>query len=170
MNWGVASAMGSLLMALTLGLFFFAARFFSDDDTSRDRRHQPESDRVDPTLSVDLDDRPRDCRFNDHDLRVSPRASGDFIFVSFTPTTYLAFPPKGFYLRWYEEFFRNSDWISSAWLSFRVAALTMVCASAKIGLSAPSVLSARGCPVTADPCDVPGAADCAGHPHRGTRE
>ena len=75
-NWGVASAMGSLLMALTLGLFFFAARYFSDDALPAIGATSQKGVARSRTLSVDLGDRPLDC-IDRHDLRVSARAAGD---------------------------------------------------------------------------------------------
>lgn len=41
--------------------------------------------------------------------------------VSFNPSEYLEFPPKGFTLKWYAEFFNDPIWMGSMWRSFRVA-------------------------------------------------
>ena len=46
--------------------------------------------------------------------------------MSFSDTNYLAFPPKGFTWRWYEEIFTESTWTRPAWLSIRIAVLTAV--------------------------------------------
>ncbi|MCG8355759.1 MAG: ABC transporter permease [Kiloniellales bacterium] len=46
--------------------------------------------------------------------------------MSFSDTNYLAFPPKGFTWRWYEEIFTESIWTRPAWLSIRIAVLTAV--------------------------------------------
>lgn len=46
--------------------------------------------------------------------------------MSFSDTNYLAFPPKGFTWRWYEEIFTESIWTWPAWLSIRIAVLTAV--------------------------------------------
>ncbi|RDI22631.1 ABC transporter permease [Pseudacidovorax intermedius] len=47
--------------------------------------------------------------------------------MSFSPADYLEFPPRGFTLHWYEEFFADPQWQRATLLSLRVAALTMVC-------------------------------------------
>jgi len=43
------------------------------------------------------------------------------VALSFSAARYLQFPPPGFSLQWYREFFRNPDWMSSLWLSLRIA-------------------------------------------------
>ena len=49
--------------------------------------------------------------------------------VSFSSTTSLVFPPRGWSLRWYEAFFTQEKWLGSAWVSFKVALGTMVIAT-----------------------------------------
>jgi putative spermidine/putrescine transport system permease protein len=39
------------------------------------------------------------------------------VLVSFTPSTYIAFPPQGWSLRWYEEMLIKTEFIESLWLS-----------------------------------------------------
>jgi putative spermidine/putrescine transport system permease protein len=41
--------------------------------------------------------------------------------VSFNPSEYLEFPPKGFTLKWYSAFFTDPLWMESMWRSFRIA-------------------------------------------------
>jgi putative spermidine/putrescine transport system permease protein len=141
-NWGIASAMGTVLLALTLGLFFIAARFFSGDAlpalgggsqkgiarTEPMRLTWPVAIAAISTLLVFV-------------FLLAPLVI--VVFVSFTPTTYLAFPPRGFSLRWYEEFFRDPDWLSSAWLSVRVGLMTTVSATALGLISAIGIERAR---------------------------
>lgn len=57
------------------------------------------------------------------------------VLVSFTPSTYLSWPPTGFSLRWYQEFFSDPTWLASAWLSIRIAVLTVITATG-LGLAA----------------------------------
>lgn len=45
--------------------------------------------------------------------------------VSFSSTTAMTFPPRGWSLRWYEAFFGEQKWIGSVIVSLRVALLTM---------------------------------------------
>jgi mannopine transport system permease protein len=54
--------------------------------------------------------------------------------MSFSPKDYLEFPPSGFSLKWYEEYFSSRQWIRATILSAQVALLTAVCATA-VGLA-----------------------------------
>ena len=49
--------------------------------------------------------------------------------LSFSSAQYLTFPPPGFSLQWYRNFFERSDWINAAILSFWVACVVMVLAT-----------------------------------------
>lgn len=49
--------------------------------------------------------------------------------ISFTTTDYIAFPPRGFSLQWYETFLREGPWRTSTLNSFLVAALSAVLAT-----------------------------------------
>ncbi len=44
--------------------------------------------------------------------------------VSFSSAQYLAFPPPGFSLQWYEKYFDRRDWIDATWLSLRIGLIT----------------------------------------------
>jgi ABC-type spermidine/putrescine transport system permease subunit II len=44
--------------------------------------------------------------------------------MSFSDTTYLVFPPKGFSVHWYHTFFTNPNWIHSTLFSVRLALIT----------------------------------------------
>lgn len=48
--------------------------------------------------------------------------------LSFSSAAFLQFPPPSYSLRWYEAFFESSSWISSAWLSIKVAVATTIVA------------------------------------------
>jgi len=50
--------------------------------------------------------------------------------LSFTPTSYLVFPPPGLSLRWYERFFNDYAWMQSIWRSLKIGGLTTVLAIA----------------------------------------
>jgi putative spermidine/putrescine transport system permease protein len=50
------------------------------------------------------------------------------IAISFSDAQYLAFPPPGLSLRWYEKFFATDRWIDAAFVSFQVAVATIVIA------------------------------------------
>ncbi len=43
------------------------------------------------------------------------------ILVSFTPSTYIAFPPQGWSFRWYEEMLVKTEFLDSLWISFWLA-------------------------------------------------
>ncbi|MDN2567470.1 ABC transporter permease [Aquibium sp. A9E412] len=49
--------------------------------------------------------------------------------ISFTETDFITFPPRGFTLRWYEEFFTRPAWIGSLGTSAIVAVLTAILAT-----------------------------------------
>ena len=55
--------------------------------------------------------------------------------VSFSPGISLKFPPQGVSLRWYNNFFNDPSWTAAAWLSVKVALMTVV-ASLILGGSA----------------------------------
>src|SRR5215471_10628445 len=58
--------------------------------------------------------------------------------LSFSAGTYLSFPPPGFSLRWYANFFGRMDWLDAASLSLWVGAAVMLLATA---LGAPAALA-----------------------------
>jgi putative spermidine/putrescine transport system permease protein len=58
--------------------------------------------------------------------------------LSFSAGTYLSFPPPGFSLRWYANFFGRTDWLAAASLSLWVGAAVMLLATA---LGAPAALA-----------------------------
>ncbi|MCP3387913.1 ABC transporter permease [Bradyrhizobium sp. CCGB12] len=49
--------------------------------------------------------------------------------MSFGQNDYLAFPPSGFTLKWYAEYFDSRQWRAATLLSLQVAFLTAICAS-----------------------------------------
>ncbi|WP_246801091.1 ABC transporter permease [Mesorhizobium amorphae] len=55
--------------------------------------------------------------------------------MSFSATSYLRFPPSGFSLQWYHEYFKDPEWVSATLFSLRIACLTML-ASTVIGTMA----------------------------------
>lgn len=61
------------------------------------------------------------------------------VLLSFGSSQWLVFPPPGWTLKWYEQFFANPQWMASALTSLKVAVLTTVCAVA-LGLPCAFVL------------------------------
>lgn len=60
--------------------------------------------------------------------------------MSFNSVSSFNFPPKGFSLRWYENFFTNASWLKALGATLQVAVITMIVATvigvmAAIGLS-----------------------------------
>jgi putative spermidine/putrescine transport system permease protein len=49
--------------------------------------------------------------------------------ISFSSARFLQFPPQGFSLQWYAEYFGSRNWISATLLSLKVGLLTMLCAT-----------------------------------------
>ena len=64
------------------------------------------------------------------------------IVFALNPTPYIAFPPVGVTLRWFEKFFTNPDFMNAFWLSLRVAAMVLVLSTTIGGLAALAI--ARG--------------------------
>ena len=50
--------------------------------------------------------------------------------VSFSSASYLSFPPPGWSLRWYGNFFGRPDWLAAAWLSIWIGIAVTLLASA----------------------------------------
>ena len=50
------------------------------------------------------------------------------MIISFSSASYLTFPPPGFSLRWYEQFFSDSNWMSAFWTSAMIATVSAVIA------------------------------------------
>lgn len=48
------------------------------------------------------------------------------MIISFSKASYLTFPPPGFSMRWYEEFFSDSQWMGSFVNSVKIACLSAV--------------------------------------------
>lgn len=66
------------------------------------------------------------------------------MIISFSSASYLTFPPPGFSLRWYEQFFSNSNWMRAFWTSLVVAAMSagiaiVLGASAALGIVRSSI-------------------------------
>ena len=57
------------------------------------------------------------------------------VLLSFGSSQWLIFPPPGWTLKWYGQFFANEQWMTSALVSLKVAVLTTICALA-LGLPA----------------------------------
>jgi putative spermidine/putrescine transport system permease protein len=62
------------------------------------------------------------------------------VVVSFSSKSYLTFPPSAFSTKWYHALFSDPSWKSSIWLSVRVALLTTVLATV-LGLLTATAMS-----------------------------
>ncbi|MDP9940242.1 ABC transporter permease [Ectopseudomonas alcaliphila] len=60
------------------------------------------------------------------------------VLLSFGSSQWLVFPPPGWTLKWYEQFFANVEWMESAYTSLKVALLTTLCA---VALGLPSAFA-----------------------------
>lgn len=49
------------------------------------------------------------------------------IGASFTETGYLSFPPKGFSLKWYHNYFTDYSWLAATKISIQMAIVSTVC-------------------------------------------
>jgi putative spermidine/putrescine transport system permease protein len=52
------------------------------------------------------------------------------VIGSFSSQAYLVFPPRGFSLRWYGQFFSSREFVASTLVSLRIGALTMMISTA----------------------------------------
>ena len=50
------------------------------------------------------------------------------MIISFSSASYLTFPPPGFSLRWYEQFFSDSNWMRAFWTSALIATVSAIIA------------------------------------------
>ncbi|MBS0560337.1 MAG: ABC transporter permease [Proteobacteria bacterium] len=55
------------------------------------------------------------------------------IILSFSPLTYLAFPPPGFSWRWYQSLASSQEWLHALWSSFKVG-IPVAMLSAALGI------------------------------------
>ncbi len=46
---------------------------------------------------------------------------------SFASVANLTFPPKGFSLRWYQEYFKDTGWLNATWISIKLAMIATAC-------------------------------------------
>jgi putative spermidine/putrescine transport system permease protein len=78
------------------------------------------------------------------------------VLLSFGSSQWLVFPPPGWTLKWYGQFFSNADWMNAALASLKVAILTTICAVA-LGLPTAFALvrgrfPGRECSTACSPC------------------
>jgi putative spermidine/putrescine transport system permease protein len=64
------------------------------------------------------------------------------LVFALNPTPYIAFPPVGVTLRWFDKFFSSAEFMNSLWLSLRVAAAVVLLATVIGGAAAVAI--ARG--------------------------
>ena len=64
--------------------------------------------------------------------------------ISFSSARFLSFPPPGFSLRWYDEFFGNPAWMQATKVSLTVAVLTVLIATPLGVAAAYAITNARG--------------------------
>jgi len=128
-RWGPASAMGSVLLVLTLVVYFGSQRLFPSNDMAvmggGSQKGVSRSEKLRLTWPVGLGFLFTVAVFV---FLLAPLVV--VVILSFTPTTFLIFPPSGFSGRWYAQFFSDADWLASAWLSLKVALLTAITATA----------------------------------------
>ena len=60
--------------------------------------------------------------------------------ISFSSAKYLTFPPPGFSLQWYLNYFNRPDWIRATWLSFQIAFVVALVATVLGTLAAMAIV------------------------------
>ncbi|WP_321943825.1 ABC transporter permease [Paraburkholderia tropica] len=63
--------------------------------------------------------------------------------LAFSPSQFLDFPPTGFSARWVTEVLTDSGWLSSIWLSFRIAVVSTAISVVLSTLAALALVRAR---------------------------
>lgn len=63
--------------------------------------------------------------------------------LSLSASPFLEFPPRGFSLQWYQNYFNRPDWIAATWVSIKVATLTMFAATLLGTLAAIGIVRGR---------------------------
>lgn len=63
--------------------------------------------------------------------------------VSFGSASYIEFPPRGFTLKWYLDYFRDPDWMAATWFSLKIAVSTTIAATVIGTLSALAMVRGR---------------------------
>jgi putative spermidine/putrescine transport system permease protein len=134
LEWGIASAMGCLLLMIALVVFGVFQRVFGVERLVTSGMSPQKG-----ALSAGLDRlRPARVCLWIYTMVVFLFLLGPLLVVvmsSFSATPYLVWPPKGPSLRWYREVIETRMWWDSAWLSLRIAVGTSVSATI-LGLSA----------------------------------
>lgn len=124
-EWGVASAMGILLLAITLVLFAASNRAMSMPSAVASSQAAQKG-----VSSVGHFRWTRgSVALGIWSVLVVAFLLMPLIIVvwtSFTSQTYLQFPPQGYSLRWYRTALSDSSWFSAGWLSLKIAGLTAV--------------------------------------------
>jgi putative spermidine/putrescine transport system permease protein len=156
LNWPLASAMSVVLLLLTLILVIVYQRFFGFDTTGR--AHEVgagrgmwlqhwfsaaliATNRAAEILGIGTRGQPDSAS-----TRLSPHAGSLWTLISwlvifflafpilllfplaFSASPYLEFPPAGFSLQWFRNYFGRADWTNPTITSLKVATLTMLVA------------------------------------------
>jgi putative spermidine/putrescine transport system permease protein len=126
LNWGVASAMGMLLLAVTLIGYLFLARVLKVGGLLTTFAGG------DKGLSLSASDGLVGWRSARLQLwfwmvlvlvfLLAPIVL--VVLVSFSRSSYFTLPPAGFSLRWYRDFFAHHEWVGAAAVSIRTALAT----------------------------------------------
>ena len=156
-NWPLASAMSVVLLAVTLAIVAIFWRFIGTPDETAGRAGTlsrifsgavtttvVQASRLAALLPT------RGSAYQAERDRKAGAAIRIFVWVlllfvllpililfplGLSSATYLQFPPPGWSLRWYINYFSRADWLASTWVSFQVALSVMVIATA-IGTAA----------------------------------
>ena len=156
LNWELAAAMATVLLAVTLALVVLYLRALGVGSTSV--RWVAALLRAGSRLaSVALGARASGVRPRRLGrMRVSPPALMGWPILAllilpilvlfplaFSASPFLEFPPSGFSVRWFANYFGRADWLRPTWVSFQVALITMVVATPLGTLAAIALVRAR---------------------------
>lgn len=137
LNWERAAAMAVILLVTTLILVALYWRIVDPSDRGRERRRHGRPSRVLPfaTRMLGRSLPLLSSRWPGSHL-VTPVLGWTVIVFLIAPITiffplslsaapFLEFPPRGFSLQWFANYFSRADWLAATWVSIKVATITM---------------------------------------------
>lgn len=169
-NWGFGAALSVVLFVIVALVMLVSIGVFDVEALGFERRHGPAPIVAESTSVSHLDmeaarrlspmpaPRLSEAGYATPGVKLAPiLIGGGSLFVlavllvpilvialsSFTASNYIAFPPQGWSLRWYEQVLGDTGWIAAAALSVKAAALSAVTAAALGTLTALCLVRGR---------------------------
>lgn len=154
LNWERAAAMAVVLLVTTLILVALYWTIADRSGKGADARRQSGSSRVMRVATRTLASLPTFGPHSSAGRLVTPVLGWTVIVflvapisiffpLSLSASPFLEFPPHGFSLRWFQNYFSRADWLDATWVSVKVAMLTMISATLLGTLAAVGLVRGR---------------------------